>query len=554
MADAGAGVNWPAVSNFGATIAGLPTDYYKALENGYNQRNRDLFVNGLPTDAGGNTDYGQMFKKVLEAGGAPGIERASHALQLGISAQAPQANADAVRFLANPSGNNGPGVNMPSTQVPSITPNGAGAAQPQSMPSVQNVAPRTAAQAQPRGGVAGDNGNNTMMSYITSKVGPENAGYVAATIKGTDPNAPMPPGYEVAADRAIAAWQNKNGAQPQAPQQQQAQQPQPPRQSLAEEYQLPTAPAAAPGAAPPDPTLGGLVPNGWNPTQYLAALQTRAANPSLSAPVLKSYQTKIEAIQKVLQQRAELTPEQKNAGAANMPILDYAAAHSQTEARGKESGTAFAKRYETIQETGAKAAQEIPQLEYAEKLMQDPNFYSGIGEPYNMALKRIAVALGGDPSLAGPQEAFRKVVSNSILQSLGQLRGLGQIRVAEINLAKEAAASLSNTPVANHILLTVAQRLNKRAADIAELAQGYRGGNLDSGFDHVIATYDKRNPVFSPDEIQNWRSVVTQIPAGKQAAGQQGGQIPRVQSQEEAVRLGSGKQFFDPNGVLRRVP
>lgn len=539
MADTG-GVNWPQIGDFGARIASLPNDYYKALGNEYELRNRNLFVNGLPADAGGNIDYGQVFRKVLEAGGAPGIERAAGALQLGINAQAPQANADAVNFLANPTPPNqqpARGAPMPSLQANNIvtqTPPAASAARP--LPSA----------VKPQGIAAGDNGQNTWMSYITSKVGPENAGRVAALIKGTDPNAPMPPGYEPAADRAIAVWQTKNGEQTQPTQSAQA-----PRRPLADEYQLPSAPAPVPGAPPADPTLGGLVPKGWEPNQYLAALQVKAANPSLSAPVLKSYQTKIEAIQKVLQQRAELTPEQKNASAAGMPLLDYTAEHAQTEARGKESGQSFAKRYEAIQETGAKAAQEIPQLEYAEKLMQDPNFYSGIGEPYNMALKRIAVALGGDPSLAGPQEAFRKVVSNSILQSLGQLKGLGQIRVAEINLAKEAAASLSNTPVANHILLTVAQRLNRRAADIAELAQGYRGGNLDAGFDKIVAAYDKKNPVFSPEEIQNWRSVVTQMPTGGNAAATA---LPRVQTPQEAARLGRGQKFYDPNGILRMVP
>jgi hypothetical protein len=60
---------------------------------------------------------------------------------------------------------------------------------------------------------------------------------------------------------------------------------------------------------------------------------------------------------------------------------------------------------------------DIPQLDLARKLTEDPNFYSGVGEKYNLLLKR-AVALGGDPNTAAPQEAFRKIVSNSILDQI----------------------------------------------------------------------------------------------------------------------------------------
>lgn len=541
MADAGSGVNWPAVSNFGATIAGLPTDYYKALENGYNQRNRDLFVNGLPTEAGGNTDYGQMFKKVLEAGGAPGIERASHALQLGISAQAPQANADAVKFLASPIGNNGPGINMPSTQVPTITPGGTGA-QPQSMPSVQNVAPRTTAQAQqPRqAGVSGDNGRDTMMTYITNKVGPENAGYVAANIKGVDVNAPMPAGYEVAADRAIAHWQSKSGgAQPQA-------QPSPqPTQQLT---QAPTMPMASPVQAT-DPTLGGLVPNGWDPSQYLIALQTRAADPRLSAPVLKTYQTKIEAIQKALEKRSELPPEQKNydlyrrqGGEQSFEVW-----RNTPDAQKVVIGNIM----ERVGKSADQAKIAADDIEGSHQLLSQLDARGGIfsGQWANekQKLSKIGLALGFDipEDKITNTEAFSALVGNQVAKLVKSFGSGTSITNQDREYAQKMAAgdiTLDETSIRR--IIEIREKINRGVIT---------RHNLDvERFSKTVPGATGLSENLRVPEPGKYSRQPGALPM--QAPAQQQGQIPRVQTPQEAATLGKGRKFYDPNGVLRVVP
>lgn len=206
------GVNWPAIGDLGAKIAQLPNDYWKSLEQNYNQQNREVFANGVPTDAQGNPDFKAAYQRLLQVGGTAGIKPASDLVDFGIKLQTQDNDARARGFLGNPQDNpsgTGPANSTTAMGLPRVDSRTGGGTTPYP-PSPQNN------PAQPQQtGIAGDNGRNTWMTYITSKVGPENAGRVAALIKGTDPNAPMPPGYEAAADRAIAAWQTKSGAQPQ---------------------------------------------------------------------------------------------------------------------------------------------------------------------------------------------------------------------------------------------------------------------------------------------------------------------------------------------------
>jgi hypothetical protein len=80
-----------------------------------------------------------------------------------------------------------------------------------------------------------------------------------------------------------------------------------------------------------------------------------------------------------------------------------------------------------------------------------------------------------------------------VLSSLGALKGLGQIRVAEINMAREAAASPDNSIPANKLLVEISKRTHQRNADIAEMAQNYKeqNGTLDAGFDKQVTAYYK---------------------------------------------------------------
>jgi hypothetical protein len=65
-----------------------------------------------------------------------------------------------------------------------------------------------------------------------------------------------------------------------------------------------------------------------------------------------------------------------------------------------------------------------------------------------------------------------------------------------------------NTPQSNRLLLELSSRLQKRAAAIADMAQSYNGGRLDSGFDRKVAAYDRANPMISDKEIPDFRKII----------------------------------------------
>jgi hypothetical protein len=210
----------------------------------------------------------------------------------------------------------------------------------------------------------------------------------------------------------------------------------------------------------------------------------------------------------------ELTPEQKNAAASPNPATGTGMTPAQYEgdkAQSVELAKTWVKKYETTVDAGTAARQTLPQLALAKNIVQtDPNFYSGIGDNYNLALKKIWVAAGGDPNTAASQELVGKVLSGQIVSGLRTaFGGLGQVRVAELNALQNSLASKSNTPQALAALITMSEKTQQRAADIADIAQQYNNGSgkLDAGFDRAVAQYDRSHPMFSSDEIANYKKI-----------------------------------------------
>lgn len=211
----------------------------------------------------------------------------------------------------------------------------------------------------------------------------------------------------------------------------------------------------------------------------------------------------------------ELTPEQKNAAASsNMTPAQYEA----DKAQSAKLAEVWVKKYETTVDAGTAARQSLPQLAMAKNIVQtDPNFYSGIGDNYNLALKKIWVAAGGDPNTAASQELVGKVLSGQIVSGLRTaFGGLGQVRVAELNALQSSLANKSNTPAALAALITMSEKTQQRAAAIADIAENYNNGSgkLDAGFDRAVAEYDRANPMFSPQEIANYKKIA-ETPAQK---------------------------------------
>jgi hypothetical protein len=169
--------------------------------------------------------------------------------------------------------------------------------------------------------------------------------------------------------------------------------------------------------------------------------------------------------------------------------------------------------------------------------MNDPNFYSGIGANEVTNWKRLKAAVfGGDSQYAAaPNEVFNKVISGSILDNMHTaLAGLGQVRLAEINLLERANASAQNTPAANRALLTVARSGMQQIDHLDQMGQAYYSGDevvdpvdgktllpanldkngeiaprhgLDVGFDKIARKFALDHPTMTPEQIKNYQTI-----------------------------------------------
>ena len=367
---------------------------------------------------------------------------------------------------------------------------------------------------------------------------------------GVDPTAPIDindPRVRNVLAPAVAQIKKMGLGQVQPPQPGAGQPPPVPPPQVAQAQPQPAQIAAGAGAAPP------LAPQD---DQILKRLTLLAASPDKATAAAAQTRLKSYLASK------EPTTEMKNAAASGQSLPEYQSSQGDLAAQqagAVETAKGYVAKYQAIDEAGTRAIQEIPKLQVALKQMESPDFYSGIGNNYNLALKRVAVALGGDPDKAAPQEIVSKVIADSVLNGLGALKGLGPIRVAEMKLASTAAMSPDNTPQSNRFLANVAIRIQQRAVEVSDMAQNYKDGVLDVGFDKKVREMDKNKPLFTPAEVQRFQSIINgkekQAPAAPASHP-----VPQFSSPSDvhaavaAGKLKSGDSFLDPSGKTRYVP
>lgn len=510
-------------------IGNLNKSYWEGLDQNQKQKERDVFAGVLPQNADGSPNYAEMSKNMYQLGNIDkgnalstlDIQRRQLALGEKFATTAFPTSADA-----------GPAQTLP----PSTSRNGSVVVAPptgqaQAKPPAQNLMQHVAATGIP---------NDQLGEATTS---------IARQLGIQDPSQPIDINDPRVRNVLVPALQQLKQAAPAAGQVQPQAQQQQPQAAQVQPQQAPQQPAPAPQQMTgtpisSDPTLGGLVPAGRTPQQQIELL-SRAATYATPAQA-KVYEQHVKAIQDAIQP----TTEMKNtaAGMANPKIGEYQTQQEAAKTAAVEEAKLGAKRYETIIDNGTKAQQEIPQLQLMQEQMNDPNFFSGAGEKYNLLYKRLKSAVGIDPDAAVPQEMLRKVTSANILSGLGALKGLGQIRVAEINLAKDAAASPDNSVPANKFLIETSKRTHERNSEIADMAQAYKekNGTLDAGFDKQVSQFYKKNPLYSDAEVKDWHKIIgeaKQQPNSQRASNQ--GKVWTDQFASPAAAKAAGVQRGD---------
>lgn len=297
--------------------------------------------------------------------------------------------------------------------------------------------------------------------------------------------------------------------------------------------QVAPAQAALPQGGPPTPPQG-LPPFAQNPQ----------AQPPTSGP-----------------QMAQVLPPQLYGEMGKM--RDFALDTERQKQQIDKSTEQFAKAYDARRQGSEIAIRSLPQIAMAKKLIEDPKFISGfLADPrldWAKAKALMAPYLGTDPNAAAATEFFDKVMSGNILEDMKvMLQGLGQVRVAEINLLSKATGNRYNTLPANRAVLDIMQRTHQLAGTLGQMSSAYAQGvrwdpktgqpyqaynrptGLDYGWDQTMQQYMKNHPLFNDKEIENYNKLLD--PKGavpSEASVKYGGEAGIEKTLEQAAHGGA---------------
>lgn len=137
---------------------------------------------------------------------------------------------------------------------------------------------------------------------------------------------------------------------------------------------------------------------------------------------------------------------------------------------------AYQKQTDLATAVGQRAASSRSMLEMARKLVDSDEFKSGVGQDPMLDIQRLKQRLFGG-NAATSNEAFTKIISGQLLEDMKiSLQGLGQVRVAEIDLLSKAAANQYMTKGANRMVLDLMIKAHDKAANIGKITAGYQAG------------------------------------------------------------------------------
>lgn len=497
-------------------------------------RTRDLqtaFKDGLPKNADGTLDIGQMSDTLAKLGGA---DAAMPLMQLQIQQQLGKGNADAV-------GNAATSVNG-SQPLPNASPTSP-QAQPAPIPphGIPSSAPTSAPSGQP-----GEASNpQTLANVVQEQIqDPTIAGRVitaASKRLGIDPGQPIDPNNPTlkAYIKSAGGGVIPNGGTASNPPGPTEQQPQ-----FAQ-------------AAPAAPTPAGMDLGTANRLDQAAErLRARAASiakfdqqgaMSLDKQA-DDYSGRAKQIREFVGKNAEQTTEQKNL---------YSGAAAKNEEQKLEIAQSQ-KTYNGIQASATQFQRTLkPAIDMAKGILNRPEMYSGIGGDISLDFNKVKAALGS-PQAAALQEGLQKINAISVLSQVNQQRdelqeaGGASARIfsQQVDQVAKASASLQNTVYGNRFLVNFQERMGNLSTEIAQQARDYitKHGHLDHGFDQQISNHIKKNPVFTEQEKSDPRILGAPDAPGNIRdkngvlawAGQMG--------------LKSGDPFKTPDGKIRYIP
>jgi len=172
--------------------------------------------------------------------------------------------------------------------------------------------------------------------------------------------------------------------------------------------------------------------------------------------------------------------------------------------------TKFSDKEVDIQQRAEGAARNRQLLGIARRMASDDSFYTGTGANRVLDYTKIASYVTGNPNWSGNVEAFSKVMAGANIAGLEAFKGYGQIRNPEIELLQQSQGTIANTPQAIKAIITMNEKASERLEEIGEKMRAYRKakGRIDEGFDEELAKFYKDRPLFTDDEIKDYKKTL----------------------------------------------
>ena len=481
----------------GNAIGNLPDAYWAGQNQAYQQRNRNLFQNGIPATGQG------MAEALLRAGGAPAVPEA---IALGNQ----QLGQDIVSRLGG--GNvSGPAPYTAPIQSSTGPPSSAVPAQPQQEGSatLRQIAQARGLDVDQLAKATGINPDAPLGYNERQQIAPALRGGTTASAE-EEPQLPPSTGEAPATfGQRFAALQQPGGgamggARPvqTVPVRPQMQPQQAPQQQIAQ---------AQPGRpAPPSPDIQRMETQAQQyeqEAQRSSALATaagfagnKAGEAALTAQADR-YGKAAQAIRDSILRRTEPTGAEKEA--ANPAVL----ARKRAEEIQKFDLDRSNKVYGGIQAQATQYEKDLkPYTDLGISVLSDPSVYSGIGANAVLDVNKVRAAFG-DTKAAMMQEALQKLTAVNVLSQINtqkdqmQEAGSNSSRLfsAQVDQVEKASVNAGTTIAGNRFLANVQQHMGELATEVARQARDYKRvhGALDIGFDDQISKYLQKNPVFS---------------------------------------------------------
>lgn len=316
-------------------------------------------------------------------------------------------------------------------------------------------------------------------------------------------------------------------------------------------------PVAAPGAGAPVPPAVAAA-EAAKPVQ-VASLDPAAgvAQAAGKSPVVPVNETAVAAPEGPLSKWAQAAPPGAPVSVAGSPgqnekaldiqsfppgmVHDYQSMQDYkknlaVDEDAQKKGTELAmKKYDNLSTQAQNARTLRPNVDLALSMMNDPNFHGGLFKDGQDLWARFKEKAFGDRYANASNETFDKLMAGNVLGTMKTaLGGLGQVRLAEIQLLNKANGSRNNTDASNRAVLEISRRGLEKVDQIDGMGQEYQSGGavhdpitgkelipdnvdhngdiqprrgLDVGFDKIIRKWTNDNPSFKPEEIKNYETI-----------------------------------------------